>query len=76
MKRSFRLYLFIQILLVTALILISNRQIAQHFLADQMRTKAHEEMARVLADCVPSMNNAPDWERCTKSPIKGDVLHP
>ena len=76
MKRSFRLYLFIQILLVTALILISNRQIAQHFLADQMRTKAHEEMARVLADCVPSMNNATDWERCTKSPTKGDVLHP
>ena len=76
MKKSFRFYLFIQILVVTALILLTNRQVAQHFLADQMHTKAHQEMARVLSQCVSSMQDMQAWERCAKSPIKGDVLHP
>ena len=76
MKKSFRLHLFIRILVVTGLILLANRQVAQHFLANQMHAKAHQEMARVLSDCVPAMQDAQAWATCTKGAAKGDVLNP
>lgn len=76
MKKSFRLYLFFQILLATALILVTNRQLAQHFLAQQMEDRAHQEMARVLTLCGSAMADAQAWSTCNQGLDRGDVLNP
>ena len=76
MRKSFRVHLFFQILLATALILVANRQVAQYFLAGQMEASAHQEMARVLEQCASQMDNPDAWAECNKAVDKGNVLNP
>jgi signal transduction histidine kinase len=76
MKKSFRVYLFFQIVLATGLILLANRQVAQHFLAKQMEARAHQEMARVLTTCEGSLADPEAWASCNQGVAKGDVLNP
>ena len=76
MRKSFRVHLFFQILLATGLILWANRQLAQHYLIQQMEVRAHQEMARILDQCASHMDDAQDWERCNQGVEKGDVLNP
>lgn len=76
MRKSFRVYLFFQILLATALILFANRQVAQYFLAGQMEERAHQEMARVLDQCTSQMDEPEAWAKCNKGIDKGSVLNP
>jgi signal transduction histidine kinase len=76
MRKSFRVYLFFQILLATALILVSNRQLAQYFLAGQMEERVHQEMARVLEQCASKMDDPEAWADCNKGVDRGSVLNP
>ena len=76
MKKSFRLYLFIQIIVATALIIVANRYVAQYFLGDQMEVRAHQEMARVAKNCSTSLQNEHQWRDCARGPDKGQVLSP
>lgn len=76
MRKSFRLYLFIQILIATAVIIFANRFVAQYFLGDQMEARAHQEMARVALDCNNHLEDEQQWRNCARGVEKGDVLSP
>lgn len=76
MRKSFRLYLFIQILIATAVIIVANRFVAQYFLANQMEVRAHQEMARVAAECNTQLKDEHQWRDCARGIEKGDVLSP
>lgn len=76
MRKSFRLYLFVQILIATAVIIVANRFVAQYFLGDQMEARAHQEMARVAVDCNDDIENEQQWRNCARGTKKGDVLSP
>lgn len=76
MRKSFRVYLFIQILMATAVIILVNRYVAQYFLADQMENRAHTELARVVNDCSTQLSNEHAWRDCARGAEKGHVLSP
>ncbi|MEY4363522.1 MAG: hypothetical protein RLZZ24_874 [Pseudomonadota bacterium] len=76
MRKSFRVFLFFQILLATALILFANRQLAQHYLVKQMEARAHQELIRILDQCESQMTSEESWNKCNKGERKGDVLNP
>ena len=76
MKRSFRVYLFIQILVATAVIIVANRFVAQYFLGDQMQMRAQQEMARVVSQCSTTLHDEHQWRDCAQGEEKGHVLSP
>jgi len=76
MRKSFRLYLFIQIIIATAIIIVANRYVAQYFLVGQMDVRAHQEMARVVTKCGTTLQSEHQWRDCARGEEKGDVLSP
>lgn len=76
MRRSFRLYLFVQIIVATALIIVANRFVAQYFLTGQMEVRAHQEMARVVTECSHTLSSEHAWRDCARGTEKGQVLSP
>ncbi len=75
MRKSFRLHLFIRIVVATGLIILANRYIAQYHLSKQMEQSAFAEMARVLALCDQDMQDRTRWRSCTQRDQEGNVLH-
>jgi signal transduction histidine kinase len=74
MKRSFKLHLFIRLVLITAAILFSNRMVAQHFLTEQLRNQIHQDMGRALQTCGDDFNDRQKFLNCFKSQDKGSLI--
>lgn len=76
MKKSFRVYLCIQIFMATAVIIVANRYVAQYFLGDQVEMRAQQEMARVASTCNTNLQSEHQWRDCARGEEKGQVLSP
>jgi signal transduction histidine kinase len=74
MKRSFKLHLFIRLVLITAAILYSNRMVAQHFLTEQLRNQIHQDMGRALQTCGDDFKDQQKFINCFKSQDKGSLI--
>jgi signal transduction histidine kinase len=73
-RRSLKLHLFIQLLLISFGIILSNRILAQHFLTEQLRDKIHQDMARALTTCGDDLNHSSTFLNCFKAQDKGSLL--
>jgi signal transduction histidine kinase len=73
-RRSLKLHLFIQLLLISFGIILSNRILAQHFLTEQLRDKIHHDMARALTTCGDDFNQSSKFLNCFKAQDKGSLL--
>lgn len=73
-RRSLKLHLFIQLLLISFGIILSNRILAQHFLTEQLRDKIHQDMARALTTCGDDFNHSSKFLNCFKAQDKGSLL--
>ena len=74
MKRSFKLHLFIRLVLITAAILFSNRLVAQYFLTEQLRNQIHQDMGRALQTCGDDFEDRQKFLNCFKSQDKGSLI--
>ena len=74
MKRSFKLRLFLHVILITAIVIFANRLIAQYFLTDQLQTRVHQEMGVALGTCVDRFERREDFVNCFKATEKGSLF--
>ncbi len=74
MGRSFKLRIFIQLFLMTALVIVSNRFFAQHFLTTQLRDEIHQDMGRALTHCSASQLDRAGFLSCFKSLDKASLI--
>lgn len=74
LRRSLKLHLFIQLLLISFGIILSNRILAQHFLTEQLRNQIHQDMARALTTCGDDFNHSGKFLNCFKAQDKGSLL--
>jgi signal transduction histidine kinase len=74
LRRSLKLHLFIQLLLISFGIILSNRILAQHFLTEQLRNQIHQDMARALKTCGDDFNHSGKFLNCFKAQDKGSLL--
>jgi signal transduction histidine kinase len=74
MRRSFKLHLFMRLVLITAAILYSNRMVAQHFLTEQLRNQIHQDMGRALQMCGDDFKDRENFLNCFKSQDKGSLI--
>jgi signal transduction histidine kinase len=75
MNRSFKLYLFWQLLLTTVVIIIANRLIAQHFIFDGFKQDIHIQMGRGLSACQTSTQSQEEFVSCLNAAYKGDITN-
>ncbi|OYY19943.1 MAG: hypothetical protein B7Y59_02275 [Burkholderiales bacterium 35-55-47] len=73
-RRSIKGHLFIQLLLISFGIILSNRLLAQHFLTEQLRDQIHQDMARALTTCGNDFNHSSAFLNCFKALDKGSLL--
>lgn len=66
MKRSFRLHIFIRVMLITFVIIYANRLIAQNFLRGQMTERVHEEMGSALLQCETDIGHLDRFLACQR----------
>jgi signal transduction histidine kinase len=74
MRRSLKLQIFIRLLLVTAVILLANRMLAQQFLTEQLRDQIHHDMGRALQTCVRDFDDRTKFLTCFKDQEKGGLI--
>ncbi len=74
LKRSLKLHLFIQLLLISFGIILSNRVLAQYFLTDQLRDQIHLDMARALTTCGDDFDHKSTFLNCFKAQDKGSLI--
>jgi signal transduction histidine kinase len=73
-RRSLKLHLFLQLILISFGIILSNRILAQHFLTEQLRDKIHQDMARALTTCGDDFNRSSTFLNCFKAQDSGSLL--
>ncbi len=74
LRRSFKLHLFIRLVLITFAILFSNRMLAQHFLTEQLRDQIHQDMGRALTTCGDDFNHRRTFLNCFKAQDKASLI--
>lgn len=74
MKRSFKLHLFLRLLVIIFVIIGANRMIAQQFLTEQLREQIHQEMGLALSRCESSINERQTFLTCFKANEPGSLL--
>jgi signal transduction histidine kinase len=73
-KRSFKVHLFLRLLVIIFVIIGANRMIAQHFLTEQLREQIHQEMGLALSRCDASINDRQAFLTCFKAHEPGSLL--
>lgn len=66
MKRSFRLHIFIRVMLITFVIIYANRLIAQNFLHGQMTDRVQQEMGSALLQCEADIGQMDRFLACQR----------
>lgn len=74
MGRSFKLRIFVQLFLMTVLVIASNRFFAQQFLTAQLRDEIHQDMGRALSSCSVHIDAQTEFLSCFKSLDKGSLI--
>ena len=74
MKRSFKLHLFLRLILLVFVIIGANRLIAQQFLTEQLRDEIHQEMGFALKTCELSFDNRKEFLNCFKDSEPGSLI--
>ncbi len=74
MKKSFKVRLFVHVILITSVVIGANRLIAQYLLTDQLQTRVHEEMGVALKTCEDRFDQAENFLSCFKVIEKGSLF--
>ena len=72
--RSFQLYVFLLLLVVTFAVIFSNRMIAQYFLSQQLRDQIHVDMGRGLTTCSDNLKDKAKFLSCFHALDDGSVI--
>lgn len=74
MKKSFKARIFFHVVLITMVVIASNRLTAQHFLTDQLQTRIHQEMGVALQTCEDHFQQPNEFLSCFKALEKGGLF--
>ncbi len=74
MKKSFKVHLFMHVMVITFVVIFANRLIAQYFLTDQLRTRIHQEMGAALTTCEKDFQQHDAFLNCFKAIEKGSLF--
>ena len=74
MKKSFKVRIFLHVVLITAVVIVANRLTAQHFLTDQLQTRIHQEMGVALEKCEDHFQRPDEFLSCFKALEKGSLF--
>ena len=74
MKKSFKVRIFLHVVLITMVVIGSNRLTAQHFLTDQLQTRIHQEMGVALQTCEDHFHQPGEFLSCFKALEKGGLF--
>jgi signal transduction histidine kinase len=74
MKRSFKVRIFLHVILISAAVIVSNRLTAQYFLTDQLQTRIHQEMGVALETCENHFQDSDGFLSCFKALEKGSLF--
>jgi len=74
MKKSFKVHLFMHVILITFLVIFVNRVTAQYFLTDQLQTRIHHEMGMALKTCEKNFHQRDVFLNCFKAIEKGSLF--
>jgi len=73
MKKSFKLRVFLHMVLATVIIIYATRLTAQLFLEDQLQTRIHQEMGVGLQTCADHFEKPDAYLSCFKAIDKGSL---
>ena len=73
-QRSLKLRIFFLLLMITISVIISNRYIAQKFLADQLRDDIHADMGHAMSACSLKTANKLEFLNCFRTMGRGSVI--
>ena len=74
MKRSFKARVFLHVILITLVVIFSNRLTAQHFLTEQLQDRIHQEMGVALQTCEKHFQHTDEFLSCFKAIEKGGLF--
>ena len=74
MKKSFKVRLFMHVVLIAAAVIFVNRLVGQYFLTDQLQTRIHQEMGVALTTCVDHFEDREEFVSCFKALEKGSLF--
>ncbi len=74
MKKSFKVRIFFHVILITTVVIGSNRLIAQHLLTQQLQARIHQEMGVALETCEDLFQNSNAFASCFKATEKGGLF--
>ena len=71
--KSFKLHLFIRLVITTFLVIWSNRLVAQYFLAEQLKEQVNNQMSLTLTDCYQDSIDRERFNQCARQTHKIDL---
>ena len=71
--KSFKLHLFIRLVITTFLVIWSNRIVAQYFLAEQLTEQINDQMSLTLTQCFHDSGDRENFNQCARKNHKLDV---
>lgn len=74
MKKSFKVRVFLHVVLITIVVIGANRLTAQYFLTDQLQTRIHQEMGVALNTCETHFQHPDEFLSCFKALEKGGLF--
>ena len=74
MRKSFKVRVFLNVILITSVIILFNRLTAQHFLTEQLQERIHQEMGLALQTCEKHFQHTDEFLSCFKAIEKGGLF--
>jgi len=74
MRKSFKVRVFLNVILITSVIILFNRLTAQHFLTEQLQERIHQEMGLALQTCEKNFQHTDEFLSCFKAIEKGGLF--
>ena len=71
--KSFKLHLFIRLVITTFLVIWSNRMVAQYFLAEQLTEQINDQISLTLTQCFHDSGDRENFNQCARKNHKLDV---
>jgi hypothetical protein len=64
--KSFKLHIFIRLVITSFLVIWSNRLVAQYFLTKQLEQVVYDQMSLTLTDCQSQVVDRELFDRCAE----------
>jgi signal transduction histidine kinase len=74
MRKSFKARLFVHVILISAVVIFTNRLMGQYFLTNQLETRVHQEMGVALKTCGSHIERRNEFLGCFKALEKGGLF--